>query len=241
MSTINQKTKVCSFCKISKNISEFSKQSRAKDGHINQCKKCINLIYKLREQKKKSLIREQNREFYLGLSNKKEQWKDVVGYEGIYLVSSLAKVVSLVSSTPHCGPRILTPRDNGRGYLRVGLTKNGLSKKHSIHRLVGIAFLPNPLNLSDVNHIDEDPYNNKLNNLEWMSHIDNVNFGNGIQKRVETVSRKVWRYKDGVLIDTWKSVMELHRNGWFSSGVCDCCNGKRKTYRGFVFSYHEVK
>lgn len=97
-------------------------------------------------------------------------WKEIAGYEGIYEVSD----TGLVRSLKFGKAKILKPQNNGNGYLHFRLCKNGKAKNTKIHRLVAEAFLPNPLGLETVNHIDEDKTNNNVSNLEWMSRPDNV-------------------------------------------------------------------
>ncbi len=113
-----------------------------------------------------------------------EIWKSIEGYEGLYEVSNLGNVRSLnwhLTGTI----RVLKPRQNGYGYLSVILYKNGKMKKFYVHRLVASAFLPNPQNLPQVNHKDENKTNNSIENLEWCSCKDNINFGTGIKRRAE--------------------------------------------------------
>ena len=109
-----------------------------------------------------------------------EIWKPVVGYEGLYEVSSYGRVRSLDrydSRNRFLKGRILRLNDDGKGYLRVQLSSNGKAKMYSVHRLVAIAFLPNPDNLPEVNHRDEDKINNSVENLEWCDGKYNVNYG----------------------------------------------------------------
>ena len=94
--------------------------------------------------------------------------KDVVGYEGLYAVTSCGKVWSYKSK------RFLTPENNGRGYFRVKLCKDGKEKKYMIHRLVAEAYIPNQDNLPQVDHIDNDKTHNYVNNLQWITNRDNV-------------------------------------------------------------------
>ena len=77
---------------------------------------------------------------------------------------------------------ILRPKNNGTGYFTVCLYKNKIHKYYLIHRLVAQAFIPNPDNLSEVNHKDEDKSNNRADNLEWCDHKYNMNY-NDVQKR----------------------------------------------------------
>ena len=106
----------------------------------------------------------------------KEIWKDIKGYEGIYQISNLGNVKSLqrIDSNNHLvKEKILKSSSNGigKGYLWVKLGRKG--KKEKIHRLVAKAFIPNPNNKKEVNHIDGNTHNNKVDNLEWVTHKEN--------------------------------------------------------------------
>ena len=76
-------------------------------------------------------------------------------------------------------PKALKPRPTRKGYLRVSMRSDSTNKRTDmyIHRIVASVFIPNPDNLSDVNHKDNNPFNNKVENLEWMSHRDNLEYG----------------------------------------------------------------
>lgn len=68
----------------------------------------------------------------------------------------------------------MIPRDNGHGYLQIGLRIDKKRKNFKIHRLLALAFIPNPLNLPEINHIDNNPMNNDITNLEWTTHLANM-------------------------------------------------------------------
>ena len=114
----------------------------------------------------------------------KEIWKDIEGYEGLYQVSNIGRVRSLDRCVERNGGisfikgRILKPARCGRqcNYWFVGLSKNGKVKQHYIHRLVAQAFIPNPENLPEVNHKDERPENNCVDNLEWCTALYNLTY-----------------------------------------------------------------
>ena len=119
-----------------------------------------------------------------------EEWRSVVGYEGLYEVSSLGRVRSLPREVPavsHGKPitrvspgKMLVPKCGGRkdsNYKIVGLTRHGVTKQFLVHRLVGEAFIPNPSNLPCINHKDEDASNNDVHNLEWCTYKYNANYG----------------------------------------------------------------
>lgn len=103
-----------------------------------------------------------------------EIWKDIKEYEGIYQVSNLGRVKSLKHSKEG---KLLKGRVTGKGYLSVALFRNSVRKSNSIHRLVAEAFIPNPENKPEVNHIDENKLNNDVSNLEWVTSKENSNHG----------------------------------------------------------------
>ena len=90
-------------------------------------------------------------------------WKDIKGYEGKYQASADGEIRSLISN------KILRPAVNQNGYMHVSLC----SKDKRVHRIIAQTFLPNPENLRDVNHINGDKTDNRVCNLEWVSHSDN--------------------------------------------------------------------
>lgn len=98
-----------------------------------------------------------------------EEYRDVQGFVGKYLVSNLGNVKSI-------GRDIILKPDtqNKMGYKRVTLYKSGMTLKYSIHRLVAEAFIPNLDNKPHINHIDNDPSNNRIDNLEWCTHSENM-------------------------------------------------------------------
>lgn len=108
-----------------------------------------------------------------------EIFKDVKGYEGLYKVSNLGKVISLKrkinngSSYRLSKDYVMKSYDNGWGYLRVCLRNNNKQKFYLIHRLIAEHFIPNPNNFNVVNHIDGNKKNNKISNLEWCDHSHN--------------------------------------------------------------------
>lgn len=97
-----------------------------------------------------------------------EIWKDIYGFEGRYQVSSWGRVRNAITKC------IIKPYSNEKGYLKIGLTKDGKCLKFRLNRLVAIAFVPNPQGLPQVNHKDGNKANNSFTNLEWVTNLDNA-------------------------------------------------------------------
>lgn len=112
-----------------------------------------------------------------------EEWRDVKDYEGLYQVSNLGRVKSLcrvagtASKKYTCKERILSPRRQEHNYYSVMLWKDGKSRQFRVHRLVAEAFIPNPNNYPIINHKDENPSNNEMENLEWCTVKYNSYYG----------------------------------------------------------------
>lgn len=176
---------------------------------------------------------------------KKEYWKPVVGYEGLYEVSNYGRIKSFDTyrkgnngSIRCCKGRILKLRTDKYGYFKVVLYKNNKPKTFTVHRLVAEAFLPNPDNLPCVNHKDECKTNNNVNNLEWCNIKYNINFGTRNEKVSKKLSKPVLQYTlDGQFVREWPSTMECGRNGFNHSAVAACCRGELKKYKDFIWKY----
>jgi hypothetical protein len=103
-----------------------------------------------------------------------EIWKDIQDYEGLYQVSNLGRVKSLVRVHYCKKERILTNIKLPNGYIYVRLCKDGKGKNVRVHRLVAVAFIPNPENLPQIDHINADKTNNNVNNLRWVTAKENI-------------------------------------------------------------------
>ena len=160
-----------------------------------------------------------------------EIWCPIKGYEGLYQVSDKGSVKSI----GYGKERILKPGRIKTGYLRVNLCKNGEKKNWLVHRIVAQAFIPNPDNLPEVNHKDEDKENNSVQNLEWCDGKYNINYGT----RTDRCSKPVLQFtKDGKLVREWKSASDVERNlGYFQNYISSCCTGKCKSAYDFIWKF----
>lgn len=122
-----------------------------------------------------------NKEFIESISLEGEIWKDVIGYEGMYMVSNLGRVLSLSRYLRNGGgyrlqpPTLMTPQLNNNGYLVIILRNSNVIKHFLIHRLVAITFIDNPNNSLEIDHLDGDRLNNICTNLSWCSKKENMN------------------------------------------------------------------
>ena len=167
-----------------------------------------------------------------------EIWCPIKGYEGLYEVSDKGRVRSIKFGKE----RILKPLRINCGYLQVQLWKNGEKKMYLIHRLVAQTFTPNPDNLPEVNHKDEDKENNSVQNLEWCDRKYNINYGIRNQMVSMKLSKPVLQYtKSGGFVREWKSTYDVERNlGYFRNHISYCCNGKLKSAYGYVWKYKDT-
>ena len=159
----------------------------------------------------------------------KEIWRDIKGFEGKYMVSNMGRVKSL--NYKRTGKeKIMKGVDDGRGYLILNLYREGKGKTCKIHKLVAQAFLENPKGYNEVNHKDENKYNNCADNLEFCSRQYNVEYSQG--KAVIGIN------KVSGLIMEFPSLMEAERQtGINHSHICTCCKGKLKSVGGFYWHY----
>lgn len=109
-----------------------------------------------------------------------EEWRPVVGYEGLYEVSNLGRVKSVDrvdSSGKRRRSRMLKPTPSGfHGYTKVSLSRSSKVKAINLHRLVALHFIPNPNDLPEVDHINCNPADNRAENLQWVTRSDNRRF-----------------------------------------------------------------
>lgn len=177
-----------------------------------------------------------------------EEWRDVIGYEGLYQVSNKGNVKNL-NWRAIGRERLLSPLENVDGYWTVDLYKNGECRRKRVHRLVAEAFIDNPNGLPVINHKDENKHNNAVENLEWCSVRYNTIYGKSLNNMLDSRTtrgssnrrRKVvgTSLKDGSVIE-FDSVSDANR---FFTGISmganvgACARGLRKSCYGYVWNY----
>lgn len=182
------------------------------------------------------------------MKNQNETWRDIPNYEGIYQVSNLGQVRSLDRIVSMRSPQNIRSIKGKfmkpfieEGYKRLCLTKNGKKRKLWVHRLVAMAFIPNPNNLPEINHIDENPANNHVDNLEWCDRLYNIHYGTRTERMAISQGCSVEQLTlQGDVINTFYSFHEAARaigNSASASAICAVCRGRFKSYYGFKWRY----
>ena len=164
--------------------------------------------------------------------NNIEIWKDIPGYEGLYKVSSIGRVFGEKKKG------LLNPFNN-RGYLRVTLFKNGVGKHYSIHRLVAVTFIPNPMQLPQINHINENKSDNRVENLEWCDIDYNVNYGTCRERAMKKHRKPVLQFTlDGKFVKEWNAARTAEKTFSNTFGrICAVCKGYKKSAYGYKWEY----
>lgn len=157
---------------------------------------------------------------------KVEYWKDIKGYEGLYKVSNFGNIKSYGYRKKE---RILKPEITKKSRCLVKLSKNGTTKKYQVHRLVAEHFIDNPYFYEEVNHLDENPLNNCVDNLEWCSKWYNICYS--FEKHVIAINTCTGEKK------FYNSVTETESDGYDKRNVSCCCHGSHKTHKDVTFKF----
>ena len=180
-----------------------------------------------------------------------EIWKPIVGYEDLYEISSFGNVRSLDKyvNCKNNSKRLIKGKVISQfinhGYKIVDLTKNGQRKHCRVHRLVAQAFIPNYDNKEDVNHIDGNKTNNRIENLEWCTRQENIihalenglNSSTNYQYAIKVTNKKIYCYETNEIYNSMSeasSILNVPR-----SYVWRKCHNKTKDYKGYTFKIIE--
>lgn len=187
----------------------------------------------------------------------KEEWKDIEGYEGLYQISNYGRVKSL--NYKRTGQeKILKLSKDKKGYFVINLSIKGKTKVFKVHRLVAKAFIPNPENKPNVDHINTIRTKNEVWNLRWVTQKENNN--NELTRQHNSESKKVKNngvpgrkgkdnpYSKSVvqltldyeLVKIWESMREAERDAGFDhTNIIRCCKGNQEFHKGFKWMYYD--
>lgn len=184
---------------------------------------------------------------------KNEEWRPVPGYEDSYEVSNTGRVRSLprASISPRgyvfkIRERILRAAPDGKGYLMVWLYQDGKRRSVKVARLVAEAFIPNPENKSQVDHINAVKHDNRVENLRWVTGKENFHNPISYKRNAESKtgilnhrSKRVFQYTlHGELVKEWPCVSAVEKELGFShSHISQCCCGLREKAYGYLWRY----
>ena len=181
-----------------------------------------------------------------------EVYSTIEGFND-YLVTSQGRVLSLNYNREN-KMRELKQRKNNCGYMLVTLFKNGKRFDKTVHRLVAQAFISNPENKTQVNHIDEEKTNNHVSNLEWVTAKENTNHGTRNERAGKTISKvssdgrrkgknhprakSIIGFKiNGCEIKYYKYMKESEKDGFSRVCIRLCCEGKQKSHKDYKWFY----
>ena len=157
--------------------------------------------------------------------------KDIRNYEGIYAITEDGKVWSYKNK------KFLKPYINNCGYLAVLLSKSCKHTCFSVHKLVAETFIPNLDNKLQVNHKDENKLNNSVDNLEWVTAKENVNYGSRNKKISKALSKPVICVETGIIYQSFNDVNK--QLNILKTSLCNCLKGYSKTAGGYHWKYME--
>lgn len=174
-----------------------------------------------------------------------EIWKEIKEYGGKYKVSNNGRIKNMMTNN-------LVPQNiSNSGYYRVGLYLNNKSKNKEVHRIVAETFIDNPENKIEVNHIDGNKLNNNVDNLEWVTHKENINHAwkNNLFEPVREASKRYGKNNPsakGVIqydinenkIEEYECIEDAAiKTNVNKTNIGKCCNGRRKTAGGYIWKF----
>ena len=196
-----------------------------------------------------------NQEFIESIRLEGEEWRDVVGMEGYYIVSNLSRIATIRTYFEYKRNGKIFRKKMRRHicststapstpYERMTFVKGGIKSTELVHVVVARAFVPNPNNYPCVDHIDDDPTNNRADNLQWCTHKENNSKEHHrIASSMSKVGKPAYNRQPVVqilgetAIRTLSSMSELESDGYHHTAISRCCNGLLPSYKGFRWMY----
>ena len=196
-----------------------------------------------------------NEEFIQSITLPGEEWRDLVGFEEKYMVSSMGRFFSKerivrsneLTSNPYkiVRRKLLHPSETNHGYLKITFYVDGGPKTFSAHRLIAKTFIPNPNNRPMIDHIDRNRKNNCVSNLRWCDISENMN--NPLtRKHCSSLNkgrqhpdyyRPVVALRGDVVHKIYPSIKDAIEDGFAGCQISNVCAGRCKTHRGFRWMY----
>ena len=167
----------------------------------------------------------------------REKSLDFLGFPN-YTITDDGRVFSL-NYGGSCEKKEIKQIKNIKGYKIVYLSSHSKDKSFFVHRLVSLAFIPNPYNLPQVNHKDENKSNNRVENLEWCSNYYNAHYMDKVERTAKSHWKPIQQFtKDGVFIREWDSIKEACETLQMSSGyIVDTLKGRHKQAYNYIWRY----
>ena len=193
-----------------------------------------------------------NQEFIESISLPNEEWRDVVGYEGYYMVSSFGRMCSMQRTITQkngisriVNHSLLKLRVGTNGYVTVYLRKPNHTKNCTVHRIVAKAFIPNPDNKPCVDHINRERACNNVSNLKWCTHSENMRNPLSLPyyRKINLGRKRPYAYKpivaikDNQVVYQFEKLTDCIQYGFNYTSVSSICVGRRKFHKGFTFMY----
>lgn len=226
-------TRKCAHCGRVLPLDRFNRNKYQKYGRVHVCKDCMR-VYTMKRYDAK--CQKHDISSFPG-----EEWKDVVGFCGLYRVSNFGRVMSIFredfSTKRMVRPRILKPKVNKLGYVRVTIRKDGKTYTCKVHTLVAEAFLEKPNDATEINHKNGNPSDNRVENLEWCTRQYNIWHSYYVNGRKPSGCKPVLCIDNGI---TYPSCMAAGRALGIDNGsIARVAKGEYKQMKGYHFKFVE--